>query len=101
MTFDRCPRCNGEWLEQGKNDCVCVSCNVKWYANALLWAFNGLENFNGQWIAQKECVSWYFAYDPAGHNSCLLFFDDIEPVVMPWLPYTITKEELDKLLVLL
>jgi hypothetical protein len=105
MKFPRCPRCDKPWLvEQYGPEYVCVGCNFLSYAENLIWAFNGLEIVDGNYVATKECLCWWFSFPkPGDPGICRLFSGGHdEPYIdLPLLPLKITKEELDKLLVLI
>jgi hypothetical protein len=107
LIFKHCPRCNGAWRERHTiiRNQYCDDCHLAWHPDtqAIVWCFNhdGL-----------DALCWWFNARPDRPDrqeaGCRLFLyggsrylrKDNEPVVLPLLPFTITKEDLQKYMVL-
>jgi hypothetical protein len=92
MNLDVCPRCNGKW-KMSNYGRKCSTCRMILYGDdTSMWLALWLELYNAihiRWgINEHTCE-----VHTLGRDGRI--------IVVPWLPFTIIKEELDKYLVLL
>lgn len=89
-TYARCPRCNGEWNRQGLYDrCTCgMSCAFEW--GELHISFGADTNLYWDGISPTHDCTLYVSINGKTQYG----------VDLPWLPFTITREELAKYLLL-
>lgn len=96
--FEVCPRCQGEWKEQDDSNShynrYCAPCYLLYNPENGDLELNLYDERDGElcWYADEhECRYWYVGETtPSSHA---------DSVMLPWLPYTITQDELEMYLV--
>lgn len=98
MIGKSCPRCNQPYalckrmLGDGSPWCECGMLNSSGYNDKLFTLHNIIDN---------HCIQWRVNFY---NDGCFLCTNDDgafrEETKLPWLPYTITREQLEKYLVL-
>lgn len=97
MKFESCPRCNGNWESANINindEKIpfhrCITCDINYYDNREEIALRGYlkPSYNLVWFYNEKCCR-YGSLEDVMYDKVLL---------LPWLPFSITRDRLKLLL---
>ena len=88
MTYENCPRCNGEWIDQG-NFNSCKNCDMNIRIDLSInhkWSFI--------WLRFNKSMVVYWWLDDNTSDICIDTINGNEFIPAPFLPFDITEEQL-------